>query len=32
VAGEFNQTVEGGSNYNTSGTVVIRGNTIDLNP
>jgi hypothetical protein len=32
VAGEFNSTVEGGSNYNTSGTVVIRGATIDLNP
>jgi hypothetical protein len=32
VAGEFSQTVEGGSIHNTSGTVVIRGNTIDLNP
>jgi hypothetical protein len=32
VAGEFNQIVEGGSIHNTSGTVVIRGNTIDLNP
>jgi hypothetical protein len=32
VAGEFSQTVEGGSIHNTSGTVVIRGATIDLNP
>ena len=32
VAGEFNQIVEGGSIHNTSGTVVIRGATIDLNP
>lgn len=32
VAGEFNQVVEGGSIHNTSGTVVIRGATIDLNP
>lgn len=32
VAGEFNQIVEGGSIHNTSGTVVIRGSTIDLNP
>lgn len=32
VAGEFNQIVEGGSIHNTSGTVVIRGETIDLNP
>ena len=32
VAGEFSQTVDGGSIHNTSGTVVIRGNTIDLNP
>jgi hypothetical protein len=32
VAGEFNQIVEGGSIHNTSGTVVITGNTIDLNP
>lgn len=32
VAGEFNQIVEGGSIHNTSGTVVITGSTIDLNP
>ena len=32
VAGEFSQTVDGGSIHNTSGTVVITGNTIDLNP
>jgi hypothetical protein len=32
VAGEFSQIVEGGSIHNTSGTVVIRGATIDLNP
>jgi hypothetical protein len=32
VAGEFNQIVEGGSIHNTSGTVVITGQTIDLNP
>jgi len=32
VAGEFNQRVDGGSILNTSGTVVITGETIDLNP
>jgi hypothetical protein len=32
VAGEFNQRVNGGSILNTSGTVVITGETIDLNP
>lgn len=32
VAGEFNQRVDGGSILNTSGTVVITGQTIDLNP
>jgi hypothetical protein len=32
VAGEFNQIVEGGSIHNTSGAVIIRGSTIDLNP
>ena len=32
VAGEFNQRVDGGAILNTSGTVVITGQTIDLNP
>jgi len=32
VAGEFNQRVNGGAILNTSGTVVITGQTIDLNP